>query len=114
MPIIIFITSFFLIIYVKFYLTFFNPVIYFITAKCPSSNQRGKPFHFSLLKEASMVYKSAARGVQSDALQVRDNRIVVGEWSGDLMELAAASGQVRSTMRAGQHQQARALVQRVR
>ena len=61
-----------------------------------------------------MVYKSAARGVQSDALQVRDNRIVVGEWSGDLMELAAASGQVRSTMRAGQRQQARALVQRVR
>lgn len=58
-----------------------------------------------------MVQESGAGHVQGDALQVRENKVVVGEWSGDLMQLAVASGQVRSALRAGQHQEARVLVQ---
>lgn len=48
-----------------------------------------------------MVQESGAGHVQGDALQVRENRIVVDEWSSDLIELAVANGQVRSALRAG-------------
>ena len=48
---------------------------------------------------------------QSPALQVQGNRVVVGQWSGDLLQLAAKSGQLRGKLRAGQHEEARALVQ---
>ena len=47
----------------------------------------------------------------AEVLQVQENRVVVGEWSGDLMELAASSATLREMLRSGRHQEARALVQ---
>ncbi len=58
-----------------------------------------------------MTQQPGAEHGAVDALQVQEERMVVGEWSGDLMELATSSGQVRDKLRRGQHQEARTLVQ---
>ena len=48
---------------------------------------------------------------QAEVLQVQEDRMVVGEWSGDLMELAARSADLRGMLRSGRRHEARALVQ---
>ena len=47
----------------------------------------------------------------AEVLQVRENRMVVGEWSEEVMELAGSSAAVRGLLRSGRFQEARALVQ---
>ena len=47
---------------------------------------------------------------QSQVLHVEENRVVVGEWSGDIMELAAKSGTLRSMLRSGRLEEARNLI----
>lgn len=48
---------------------------------------------------------------KSDALQVRGDRVVLGDWSGDLGELIAKNVELRELLRDGRKADARALVQ---
>ena len=44
-------------------------------------------------------------------LEVKEDRLVVGAWSGGFMEVAAQSGQMRTLLREGKKEEAKALVQ---
>ena len=48
---------------------------------------------------------------QSNSLQVQGNRVVLGEWSGDLTELIAEDVELREMLRSARYGEARALVQ---
>jgi len=48
---------------------------------------------------------------KSDALQIRGDRVVLGDWSGDLGELIAKNIELRTLLRDGRKADARALVQ---
>ena len=48
---------------------------------------------------------------KSDALQVQGDRVVLGEWSGDLGELIAKNSELRQLVRDGRNGDARALMQ---
>ena len=47
---------------------------------------------------------------ENDALQVQGNRVVLGEWSGDLEELIAKNVELRQMLREGRADEARALL----
>ena len=47
---------------------------------------------------------------ENDALQVQGDRVVLGEWSGDLEELIAKNVELRQMLREGRTAEARALI----
>ena len=47
---------------------------------------------------------------ENDALQVQGDRVVLGEWSGDLEELIAKNVELRQMLREGRAEEARALL----
>ena len=51
------------------------------------------------------------RSEGDETVQVKDNRVVVGGWSGDLLDLAAKSGELRGLLREGKRREAQALMQ---
>ncbi len=51
------------------------------------------------------------RSEGDETVQVKDNRVVVGGWSGDLLDLAGKSGQLRGLLREGKRREAQALMQ---
>ena len=48
---------------------------------------------------------------KSDTLQVQGDKVVLGEWSGDLQELISKNVELRGMMHAGRNNDARALIQ---
>ena len=49
---------------------------------------------------------------ENDALQVQGDRVVLGEWSGDLEELIAKNVELRQMLREGRADEARALLKK--
>jgi hypothetical protein len=59
-----------------------------------------------------LVFQMGIEGeLEPQPLEVQEDRLVVGAWSGGFMEVAAQSGQVRSLLREGKRQEAQTLVQ---
>jgi len=74
---------------------------------CQEKVERGRfDLNAYLLNKAGVVEEAEPK-----PLEVQEDRLVVGAWSGGFVEVASQSGQLRSLLREGKKEEAKALIQ---
>lgn len=74
---------------------------------CQEKVERGRlDLNAYLLNKAGVVEEAEPK-----PLEVQEDRLVVGAWSGGFLEVASQSGQLRSLLREGKKEEAKALIQ---